>query len=375
MKIAVNTRLLLRNKLEGIGWVSHDILQRLVRNHPEHQFYFIFDRPYDESFIYADNVTPVVAYPPARHPYLWYLFFELGVPMQLRRIKPDLFLSMDGWIPTHLHDIPTVDIIHDLNFEHHPEFIKPTVLRYYRRFFHRFAQKADRIATVSQYTRNDIHQLYGVPLDKIDLVYPACNENYRPLSQDEQHRVKAEFSQGCDYFLFVGLIHKRKNLANIFKAFDAFKDKENTDAKLVVVGDRKWWQGEIADTYDALRHQSDVIMLGRQPAENLVKLYASARALVYASLFEGFGLPIVEAFYSDTPVITSNVTSMPEVAEDAALLVDPYDVNQIETAMQQLWNDEALRQNLIAKGRIRRDSFNWDKSAENLWKVIEKTWA
>ncbi|MBP5206218.1 MAG: glycosyltransferase, partial [Bacteroidales bacterium] len=153
MKIAVNTRLLLKDRLEGIGWFSHESLRRIVCQHPEHQFYFIFDRPFDESFVYNSNVTPIVAYPPARHPYLWYLFFEMGLPYQLRKIKPDLFLSPDGWIPLHLNpDIKVVDVIHDLNFEHHPEFIKPSVLRYYRRYFHRFAQTADRIATVSEYT-------------------------------------------------------------------------------------------------------------------------------------------------------------------------------------------------------------------------------
>lgn len=372
MKIAVNTRLLLKGKLEGIGWFSEESLRRIVLQHPEHQFYFLFDRPYDESFVYAPNVTPVVCYPQARHPYLWYLFFEFGIPYQLRKIKPDIFLSTDGWIPLHLKDTKVVNVIHDLNFEHHPDFIKPVVLRYYRRFFHQFAQKSNRIATVSEYTRQDIHQQYDVPLENIDVVYNGCNECFHPLSVEEQIAVKEEFTEGKDYFLFVGLIHKRKNLANIFRAFDYLKSLKQTDAKLVVVGDKKWWQGEIEDTYNAMHFQRDVVMLGRQPMDVLSKLYGSARALVYVSLFEGFGIPIVEAFNAETPVITSNVTSMPEVAGEAAVLVDPNSVPQISCAMETLWENDELRSNLIAKGRDRKELFSWQQTADRLWQCIEK---
>ena len=372
MKIAVNTRLLLKDRLEGIGWFSHESLRRIVCQHPEHQFYFLFDRPYDESFVYNSNVTPIVAHPPARHPYLWYLFFEMGIPYQLRKIQPNLFLSTDGWIPLHLNpDIKVVDVIHDLNFEHHPEFIKPSVLRYYRRFFHRFAQTADRIATVSEYTRNDIHQLYQVPLENIDVVYNGCNEQFRPLTAEEQRVMKETYAHGCDYFLFVGLIHKRKNLDTIFRAFDLFKEQTDNDMKLVVVGDKKWWQGDIEDSFNAMRHQEDVIMLGRQSMPVLTQLTGAARALVYASLFEGFGIPILEAFHAETAVITSNVTSMPEVAGEAALLVDPHREEDIAEAMRALWQDDDLRNRLIDKGRTRRECFSWQQTADKLWQTIK----
>ncbi len=371
MKIAVNTRLLLKDKLEGIGWFSHECLRRIVRQHPEHQFFFLFDRPYDDQFVYADNVTPVVAYPPARHPYLWVFFFECGIPLQLRKINPDLFLSTDGWLPLHLNGMKTVDVIHDLNFEHHPEFIKPTVLRYYRRYFHRFAQTADRLATVSKFTQQDIHHSYNVPLQNIEVVYCGCNALFRSLPASQQQQIRNQFAQGCEFFLFVGLIHKRKNLHNIFRAFDLFKSKTSSSAKLLVVGERKWWQGDIEDAYRTMQFQPDVVLLGRQPMEVLYQLYAAAKALVYPSLFEGFGIPIVEAFYAETAVITSNVTSMPEVAGDAALLVDPYSVDQLAEAMRTLWVDDALRTQLIEKGRERRSLFSWDQTANRLWDCIE----
>ena len=371
MKIAVNTRLLLKNRLEGIGQFSRETLSRITKAHPEHQFYFLFAREYDESFVFSDNVTPLVAHPQARHPYLWYLFFEWGIPLKLRKIKPDLFLSTDGWIPTRL-DIPVVNVIHDLNFLHHPEFVPPVVRRYYDRYFPKFARNATRLATVSQFSSDDIRDSYQIRADRIDVVYNGANPAYRPYTEEEKNAVKQQYTDGCDFFLFVGLIHKRKNLDNIFKAFDTFKDRSQSPMKLAVVGDKKWWAGEIENTYLAMRHREDVVMLGRQQIDVLSALTASATALVYASLFEGFGQPIVDAFNAHTPVITSDISSMPEIAGDAALLVNPYHADEIADAMHQLYDRPELRKQLIDKGIARKDLFTWERSADLLWQTIEK---
>jgi glycosyltransferase involved in cell wall biosynthesis len=371
MKIAVNTRLLLKNRLEGIGIFTRETLARITQAHPEHQFYFLFDREYDESFVFGKNVTPIVAHPQARHPYLWYLFFEHGIPLKLKKIKPDFFLSTDGWIPTRL-DIPSVNVIHDLNFLHHPEFVPPVVRRYYDRFFPKFARNATRLATVSQFSRDDIHQSYQVPVETIDVVYNGANTAYKPYREELQITVKQQYTDGHDFFLFVGLIHKRKNLDNVFRAFDLFKERTGSPMKLVVVGDKKWWAGEIEDTYLAMRHREDVVMLGRRQLDELSALTAAATAMVYASLFEGFGQPIVDAFNAHTAVITSNISSMPEIAGDAALLVNPYNVEEIALAMEQLYRDPLLRNTLIEKGKARKGLYTWDRTAELLWQTIEK---
>jgi glycosyltransferase involved in cell wall biosynthesis len=371
MKIAVNTRLLLKNRLEGIGQFTFENLRRITCQHPEHQFFFLFDRKYDESFVFNDNVTPVVAHPQARHPYLWYLFFEYGIPFQLRKIKPDLFLSTDGWIPTGLK-IPTVNVIHDLNFLHHPEFVPPVVRRYYDRFFPKFAREATRLATVSEFSRQDITTSFQVTDEKIDVVFSGSNPAYKPFDEKQQSLVKQRFTDGEDFFLFVGLIHKRKNLDNIFKAFDLFKESQDSPVKLVVVGDKKWWAGEIEDTYLQMRHKDDVVMLGRQPIDVVCELTASTVAVLYASLFEGFGLPIVDAFNAHVPVITSNVSAMPEIAGDAALIVDPTQPQQIADAMNMLWMDNSLRDRLIENGKARQSLFTWDRTADLLWRTIEK---
>lgn len=374
MKIAVNTRLLLKDRLEGIGWFTYESLKRMVRNHPEHTFYFIFDRKHDPSFVFANNVVPVEIFPPARHPYLWYLYFEFAIPRVLRKIKPDLFLSPDGWLSLRTN-VPQVDVIHDLNFEHRQDFLLSKYQHYYTTFFPKFARKAVRIATVSSFSKHDIHTLYGIPEERIDVVYNGSNAIYKSLTNEEQAVVREQYTQGKPYFIFVSAIHKRKNLANILRAFEAFKKATGSEAKFMVVGARAGLQGDVDEVYGQMRYASDVIFTGRLSAEALSRVLASSIALVYASLFEGFGIPIVEAFHAETAVITSTVTSMPEVAGDAALLVDPNEVKQIEEAMTKVATDEGLRQSLIERGRRQRQCFNWDLTADRLWDCVEKALA
>ncbi len=372
MRIAVNTRLLLKDKLEGIGWFTYETLKRMTLKHPEHEFIFFFDRAYDKEFVFADNVTPVIVNPPARHPILWYLFFDWGITKALKKYKADVFLSPDGWLSLRT-DVKSLAVIHDLNFEHYPKIIKPVFRYYYMYYFHRFAQKATRIATVSEYTKQDIVSHYGISSDIIDVVYNGSHDLYKPIEEDEKVKVRDEFSDGNPYFIFIGALHPRKNLARLFKAFDIFKEQSNSSTKLMIVGNKKWWKGEIEDTFNAMKHKDEVIFTGWQAPDILNKLLASAVALTYVSYFEGFGIPIVEAFNAETAVITSNVTSMPEIAGDAALLVDPFDINSIADAMMKINTDEVLRKQLIENGKQRRQLYSWDKTADKLWNAIENT--
>ena len=180
MIIAVNTRLLLHNKLQGIGWFSYETLSRIAREHPEHTFHFFFDRPFHEEFIFSDNVVPHVLFPQARHPILYYLFFEFAVTRALKKVKADVFLSPDGYLSLRT-DVPSVQVIHDLNFEHFPEFVPFLERKFYRYFFPRYAQKATRIATVSSYSKQDIIDLYNQPESKIDVVYNGAADRFKDV--------------------------------------------------------------------------------------------------------------------------------------------------------------------------------------------------
>ena len=370
MKIAVNTRLLLKDKLEGIGWVTYECLRRMVLSHPEVEFHFIFDREPDQKFLFADNVKPVVLFPPARHPFLYIAFFEFAVTRYLRKIKADLYLSPDAYLSLR-SKTKQIAVFHDLNFEHFPQDFPKIHLWHYKKYFPKYAKKADKIITVSEFSKKDICECYGVNPDKISVAYNGANEIFTPVNDDVKEDIRKKYSEGKPYFMFVGSLHPRKNLARLFTSFDIFKKKNNNDIKLVIVGSKRWWTEPIKNAYEAMTFKDDVIFTGRLSAEDLHLVTASALASVYVSYFEGFGIPIVEAFKCDTPVITSNVTSMPEVAADAALLVDPFKEESIAEAMEKIM-DENVRKELIEKGRIRRQDFSWDKAAEMWWRVCSE---
>jgi len=228
LKIAVNTRLLIKDKLEGIGWFTYETLKRITAQHQEHEFIFIFDRAFSDEFIFSDNIKPVVVGPQARHPLLYYTWFEYSIPKVLKKHKPDLFLSPDGYLSLST-DVKSLAVIHDLNFEHHPADLPFPDRKYYRHYFPRFADKAARIATVSEYSKNDIINTYKVDAGKIDVVYNGANESYQPIAADKQAQTRAKYSKGKPYFLFVGALHPRKNLVNLFKAFDEFKTSSSSE--------------------------------------------------------------------------------------------------------------------------------------------------
>lgn len=372
MNIAVNTRLLLKDKLEGIGWFTFESLRRITQQHPEHHFYFIFDRNYSEEFIFSGNVTPLIQFPQARHPLLYYAWFERAIPKLLEKLKPDLFLSPDGFLPLR-SNIPSLAVFHDLNFEHYPEDLPYLTRNYYRHFFPRFAARAVRIATVSEYSKLDIVSQYNVSPDKIDVVYDGANEVFTPVTNEERALTLENYTDGRPYFVFIGSLHPRKNLSNLFRAFDLFKKSNPSDVQLVIVGARKWWTRDIDMNFHRMSFSNDVIFTGRLNTDHLRLVLGSALALTYVSYFEGFGIPIVEAFRCGTPVITSDVTSMPEVAGDAALLVDPFDPESISMAMYKIYQYETMREQFIQKGLQRKDAFTWQRTADLLWQSIEKT--
>ncbi len=358
--------------MEGIGYFTYESFRRIVKAHPEHEFIFIFDRPYDESFIFSENITPVVASPPARHPLLWYLWYEHSLPRVFKKTKADLFIGTDGYLSV-ASKIKTLSVFHDINFEHYPEDVPFFNRLFYRHYFPIYAQTAARIAAVSEFTKNDVVEKYKIDARKIDIVYNGVSEQFNPLSAAEITQVRNKFTQGQPYFLFVGSLHQRKNISNMLKAFDEYKKSASSPVKMVLAGAKRWWTDEMEKTLEQMQFKSDVIFTGRVSFDDLCKITSGALAMTYVSTFEGFGIPIIEAMRSGVPVITSNVTSMPEVAGNAALLCDPFSVSSIAESMMKIANDEQLRKTLIEAGLKRQNDFSWDKTAVQLWNSIEKT--
>ena len=366
VRVVVNTRLLLKNKLEGIGWFTYETLKRITEQRPNDEFIFVFDRPYHPDFVFTDNVVPFQIGPPSRHPLLWMWWFGLSIPKVLNHFKPDVFVSPDGYLTLNTF-VPQLSVMHDINFEHTPEQLPWAYQKYYRHYFQKFAQKATRIATVSEFSKQDIQNVYKVDENKIDVVYNGFNTLY--TNDNNQNYAP----KSTPYFLFIGSLNPRKNLERMLLAFDQFKKETGMSHQFKVVGEKMWRGTSIEITVSQMQFKDDVLFLGRVAPDDLKLILSNAFALSFCSLFEGFGIPILEGFASGIPVITSNVSSMPEVAGDAALLVDPTSVDSIKNHYVELAKNATLRQNLIDKGLTRSKDFSWNKTAALLWESIEKT--
>jgi glycosyltransferase involved in cell wall biosynthesis len=372
VQIVVNTRLLLRNRLDGMGWFTYQTLKRITQNKPEVHFVFLFDRAFDEDFIFAENVTPLVLGPQARHPFLYYAWFQLSVRQVLNKMKPDLFLSPDGFLSLGAK-CKQLPVIHDINFIHHPQDSKWLTAKYYNYYFPKFAAEASRIATVSEYSKADISKSYGIDPNKIDVVYNGIHSFFKPIESTDKQKTKEKYSGGKNYFISVGSIHPRKNIPNLIKAFALFKKESNSDMKLLLAGPNYWGLSDIETAKKESDCAEDIFFTGRLSDEELALVLGSATALTFIPYFEGFGIPLVEAMEAKIPIITSNVTSLPEIAGEAALLVDPHEVNAIKNAMLRIYKEDDLRKELVAKGMIQKQKFSWDKSAELLWESVIKS--
>lgn len=371
MKIAVNARELLKGRMEGIGRYIFETTRRMVLDHPEDEFFFFFDRAYDPSFDFADNVKPVVVHPQARHPILWYLWFEWGVPYYLKKYDVDVFYSGDTYVSMKT-DIPTLIVCHDIAYKHYPDHLRASHRRYYRNNFPRFHAKADHIVAVSEYTKEDIVATYNIDPNKVSIGHNATPAGFAPLDEPSKEAVRGKLTKGCPYFMYVGSLHPRKNVVKLIEAFDIFKKTHGTDHKLVLVGRMAWKNEELKKTYETITYRDDIIFTGHISNEQLPRYLAAADALTYVSVFEGFGIPILEGMSSGTPVITSNVSSMPEVGGDAALYIDPHDANSIAEGMHEIITNSSLRENLIVKGYQRAREFSWKKTSNHIYSELKK---
>jgi glycosyltransferase involved in cell wall biosynthesis len=354
--------------MEGIGWFTHEVLRRMTLAHPEVEFHFFFDRPFDPSFIYGPNVTGHVVRPPVRHPWLFDWWFNVSVPRKLRRLHADVFVSMDGFCSLRTK-VPQVITIHDLNFMHHPEHMQPRYRTYLPKRTRQFVESEAVLTSVSAYSAQDIQQTFDVNRP-VHVVFNAASEVFRPLSPDRISEVRSRMTNGRPYFLFVSSLHPRKNLVRILLAFEASRANNEHTMPLLVVGRRFWMNQEVDQLLLKMKYRNEVIFTGNMDQKNLAELTGAAFALVYASLYEGFGIPIIEAMQCGVPVITSNVTSMPEVAGDAAILVDPYKVEEIAAAMAQLAQNDALYQRLHEASLVQAQKFDWSTSAQRYWQII-----
>lgn len=369
MKIAVNTRLLLDNKLEGIGWHTYEILRRMVASHPEDSFYFFFDRPCHRKFLFGPNVHPVVLAPPARHPVLFFIWFEWSVCRALDRIKPDVFYSTDGFLSLRTQ-IPTLLTIHDLAYLHFPEHIPFLMRTYYQLMMPRYIRRANHLITVSEYSKKDLTTKFGLPADQVTVAYNGCRPVFHSADPSQNQAIRDQVSDGKPYFLYVGSMHPRKNIERFLDAFRLFKEKDTRDIHLVLAGRMAWNAASIKTKLEQHPFRGYIHLTGMIPDERMAALFRGAIALVYPSLLEGFGMPVLEALSCHTLPVISGTSSLPEVGGDAAVYVDPLLTTSICDGMVRAVDHNPEDLTWINKVDKQVAKFSWDRSAALIYQEL-----
>lgn len=355
--------------MEGIARFIFETTKRMVLSHPEVTFHFFFDRPFDDKFIFGKNVVPHIIQPPSRHPILWYIWFEFGVTKKLKQIKADVFLSGDMYMSLKTQ-VPTVMVSHDLNYIHFPKGLKWSHYKYLKHFFPKYHKAASHIVAVSEYTKSDIQKQYGINGDKISVAYNSAPLGFEPMDLIHKKEIEEKFSNGSPFFLYLGSIHPRKNIKRLLLAFDKFKEKDKNFTKLLLYGRMAFKTKSILNTYKKLKYKDDILFVNNEMAD-IRKILPAAKGLCYVSLFEGFGIPILEGFNAGVPVITSNCSSMPEVAGSAACLVDPTNIDDIANGLFELSENNELRDQLIKEGHIQKSKFSWETSAKIIFNCLK----
>lgn len=354
--------------MEGFGWYTYEVSKRLVEKYPQHEFFFFFDRPFDERFVFGNNVTPVVLFPPARHPFLFYIWYEWSVKRALKKYQIDLFFSPDGYLSLS-SSVPQIATIHDLNFEYYDSDIPKLSLKYFRHFFPKFAKKATKIITVSNYSKADIVQVYGVEEEKVFAIWNGASDQFKPIASEEKIVIQEKYTNGKPYFLFVGALSPRKNLIRLIQAFNRFKQETGSETKLLIVGEMLWKDKTFADAISYKNHD-EVCFTGHLALTELAKVMGAAKVFTYVPYFEGFGIPLAEAMKCGVPILSGNLTSLPEVAGDAAVYCDPFDVSDIANQLVELDCNQELLAKLAEKSLERSNLFSWDQCADEVAKVL-----
>jgi glycosyltransferase involved in cell wall biosynthesis len=371
MRIAFNLWTLKeKQRREGIGWFVTHTLHIFIKKYTAVEFILFVTRDADIHEFAAPNVKVYRIFPNKRHPILYISFLHYVLPFYLRKTKPDLLVNPDG-MSSLFAKTPQLPIIHDIHFLHLPKDAKWYNRWYYNRYFPKYAKLASRVATVSEFSRKDIAKHYGIPESKIDVTYCGVNDYFiHPMPTPKPFRFQ-QIIDSNPYFFFIGSINPRKNIVRLIEAFTIFRQNGQA-AKLVIAGARGWLNEAVDTAYQNSPFKEDIIFTGRLADNEVKPLMENALALSFVPYYEGFGIPLVEAMICGTPVITSNVTSLPEVAGDAALIVDPFDTKAIATALEEIFSDEKMRTELVEKGYARASLFTWERTATLLWSSIEK---
>lgn len=365
MRIAIDIRAAAGQKT-GKGFYTSSLVHALLNLDSQNEYLLYTDKPQPEFAEYPNATERLVESKGIR--------WHFAALKDIKKQNVDLFIAPSSYIIPALtpKELKTVMVVHDLVAFLFPQKNNKKAMIIERTTLKKASQKAYKIVTVSENTKKDLLEKFPKIKEKTEVVYPAIANTYKPIDSSLAE-FKEEKNLPKQFFLFVGTLEPRKNIEAILKAHATLIDpqkKKHENPHLVVIGARGWQFSKIFQLLNELGTGEYVVFKGYTPEKELNNYYNSAIALVFPSLYEGFGLPALEAMQSACPVITSNKGSLPEVVGEAALMVDPENMQDLAKAMEKIYDDKVLKLELIGKGLEQSEKFSWQKSAKEMLKLI-----
>lgn len=366
----------------GLGHYSRSLIHSLAEFYPANHYYLFNPRPSSVFDLRGNHIHEVL---PSG---ILNKFFSAAwrsswVKKDLQRLKIDLYHGLSHEIPLGIKStgIPSVVTIHDLIHERYPEQYNPVDVKIYRRKFRYACRQADRVIAISEQTRRDIIEFYQTPGEKIRVCYQSCNPAFgKTVSEEEKQRVKQLYGLPSRFFLYVGSLIERKNLLNICKAL--FLLRYEMDIPLVVIGQGSSYKKKVKDYIMQNGLGKKVIFLSDNPvaaaspgfrtAADFPAIYQSAIAMIYPSFFEGFGIPVLEALWSRLPVISSNLSCLPEAGGPGAYYVNPSSAEEIARGMKRIFTEPSLAEEQKEKGWQHAQRFTPQQSAAAVMDVYKE---
>lgn len=373
MKIGIEATSAAAAHKTGVGYYTYNLLHALVRMpHDDHQYTFYVRRPCPAAEVQElfGSVAPKVL----RLPWLW---AQIRLPFEFWQTPQDVYFFPAPVLPLLYQPANSVITVHDIAFVFFPEGFSP-LLRLWLNLATRLgAARANKMIAVSEATRQDLIAYYKIPPEKIVVVHHGVHRRFRPIQPSEQSTLDAirwKYRLQRPYLLCIGTLQRRKNIPRLLHAFYLLKEKRHLPHQLVLIGQRTpdLPEQEIFTMIHRLALEQDVVWMGYVDREDLPILLNGADIFVLPSLYEGFGMPLLEAMACGIPVACSNVSSFPEVVGDAGLLFDPYNIDSIAAALYQGLTDEACRTSLISRGLRRAAQFSWETTARKTLAVLEE---
>ena len=375
MRICLDARVII-DKLTGLGNYTYNLVKHLLMLDSENEYIVLINRSLTDQHpikhLEQKNLKKRFVQIPEVSPQQ-----QVMVPFELLKQKPDIYHYPNFDLPV-FQPYNSIFTVHDLTYLKHDDLYMNG--RWIKNFYTKAimslaARKSKKIIAVSASTKSDLLEILKVPEHKVDVIHEGLDEIYfnGSLSNNKSNFFNKNFAlnDADEYFLFIGERRPHKNLARLIEAFSIFKQRAPNKIKLVIGGKKYASYDEPERKAQELNLTNEVIFLGYIPEDDLQLLYKNARCFIFISIYEGFGIPILEAMACGTPIITSNISAMPEVAGEAALTVNPYNVDEIAEVMHQLTCDSNMSQRLVDTGLKRVKNFSWNNAAEKTLELYE----